>query len=196
MANTSRIRGLVPVGTLSGSPWASHVRMYAVAAANPTAIFRGDAVKLVPSDTAGTWGAETMPAVRAAAAGDALLGVCVGPLVNRAISQTEAPGYLPASTAGFILVAIGTDVLYEVQDDASATIGTTHFGNVGNLVAGAGSATTGVSAYTLNATDTNANTSGHQMLLVSAGAKIDNDPTAVSAKWIVRINNSQIKLGQ
>src|SRR3569623_3609908 len=106
MANVNR-PGFVLIGTISGSPINGNVRKRQMTGS--TAIFPGDAVKL--DDATGL--------VAPAAAGDTLLGVCVGPVVDRSIVSTEPPGYATASSGAYNLEAEGPDKLYELQEGAS-----------------------------------------------------------------------------
>lgn len=193
MANPNKPRGFVPVMTLSGSPWQGMVRMIQIPADFATGVFRGDMLTIASDDTATKLGVAQYPVVEAAAAGSAYYGVYLGPLVNRAISQTEAPGYSPTSTATYGLAVVGIDVVYEIQEDnVGNDLALTDIGSVGDLVAGAGSTTTGVSGHLLDSSDVRANTSGHGLQLVALAPKINND-VGTYAKWLVRINRSQWK---
>lgn len=195
MANVSKIRGFVPVASVSGSSWQGMVRMFAIGSGNATALFRGDAVKLVAADGGGTQGIASYGSIEPAAAVDTILGVFLGPFVNRAIAQTEAPGYIPAATAAFGLVCVGQDVIYEVQDDAAAAFTASDIGKVGNHVATAGSVTTGVSQHTLNTVDTQANTTNHGWLLMALSPR-PNNAYGINGKYEVRINRSAWKIPQ
>lgn len=196
MANVSRIRGARPVFTLSGADWGAHVRKYAHSASDGTALFVGDFVTLDTAHTVttGTIG-NGLACVKSAAAGDALLGVVVGVEVDRTVAATEHPGYCPASTQAMVLVAVGQDVVYEMEEDnVGNDLALTDIGSVGNHVASAGSTTTGQSGFTLDSSDVRANTSGHGLLLVGILQKVNN-AVGTSAKWLVRINRSAFKLG-
>lgn len=188
MANVSRPRGAVPVATLSGSPWAQSVRQYAVASGNSTAVFRGDFMTLNDDGS-----------VSPAAAGGILLGVCVGVKVDRSIAATEHPGYLPASTAGYVLVCVGPDVIYELQEDnTGGPMVATNVGSTGDMVAGAGSTTSGVSGHLLDSSDVIAKDgtpASAQLLVIGLSQKVDN-AVGNDAKWLVRINESALALGQ
>lgn len=189
MANTNRPNGAVPVGTINGSPYSGYVRRYAVDSSNGTAIFRGDFITLEDDGN-----------VAPAAAGGILLGVCVGVEVSRAVAATEHPGYLPASTAGYVLVAVGPDVLYEVQEDSvGGAMPLASVGSTGDIVAGAGSTTTGRSAHVLDSSDViakDAAPGSAQLLVVGLVDRPDNEGAANYARWIVKINESAFALGQ
>lgn len=188
MANANKPRGAVPKFTLSGSDWGSRVRSYPVDSSNATAVFRGDFITLEDDGNC-----------TPAAAGGILLGVCVGVKVDRTVAATEAPGYLPATTAGNILVCVGTDVIYEMQEDGvGGAMVATNVGSTGDIVAGAGSTTTGVSGHLLDSSDViakDASPASAQLLVIGLGAEVDN-AVGTSAKWLVRINESAFALGQ
>lgn len=187
MPNVNRPNGFKPKGTLSGADWSVAVRKYSVAAANASAIGPGDAVKLVDGGT-----------VERAAAGDALLGVCVGVVVDAAVAATVHPGYLPASTAGTLLVTVGRDVIYEVQEDnVGGSMVAANVGSTGDLVAGAVSTTTGLSGMLLDSSDViakDAVPASAQFYVVGLSAQVDNE-IGTDAKWLVMINESQVNLG-
>lgn len=181
MANSDRPSGFTPIMLIDGSPFNSAVRVYPVDAANATAIFVGDAVTL-----------EDDGHVAPAAAGGVVLGVCTGVVVNRTIAATEHPGYLPATTAGYVYVAVGPNVLYEVQEDGvGGALAETNIGNNIDLIAGAGSTTTGRSAHELDSNTATAAGSA-QFRIVDYVHRADNDITAVNSKWIVRVHESHL----
>lgn len=189
MANVDRPNGATPIGTISGAPYNANVRKYPVDASNATAIFRGDFVTLEDDGNCAP-----------AAAGDSILGVCVGVVVTRATAQTEHPGYLPATTAGNILVCEGPDILYEIQEDGNmgASGAQAVVGSNGDIVAGSGSTTTGRSAHELDSSDVtakDASAASAQLRVVAVVDREDNDGTAANAKWIVRINEHMHDLG-
>lgn len=185
MANADRPHGFKPIGTLTGVPWNAATRTYSVASGNGTAIFPGDAVTLASDGT-----------VTPAAAGGIILGVCVGVLPT-VVDEFGVSGYhaalnlqrsyLPASTAGTILVAVGPDILYEVQEDSDASnLALADVGANVDHIAGAGSTTTGVSAHELDSsTVTSAGSAGFRLV-----AKVNSPDNAVgtNCKWIVRLN--------
>lgn len=183
MANIDRPNGLRPLRTLSGSPWSSSVMEFPVDSSNGTAIFIGDAIKLEDDGN-----------VAPSGAAGAIIGVCVGVKVDRAVVETEHPGYLPASTAGNIMVVVAKDVVYEVQEDSvGGAMVATNVGSNGDIAAGTGSTTTGRSAYELDssdviAKDASAATATFRVLALST--RQDNEIGA-EAKWEVIINEHQ-----
>lgn len=185
MANVDRPRGAILIGTIDGSPVNGGVREYAVDSSNSTAIFPGDFVKLEDDGN-----------VAPAAATDSILGVCIGVKVDRAVAATEHPGYLPASTAGNVRVAVGKDYIYEIQEDGNATAAVV--GSNADIVAGAGSTTTGLSAHELDSSDATTNDgspASAQLRIIDYVRKEDNDITLSNAKFVVMINEHQLDLG-
>lgn len=184
MANVDRPNGATPIGRL-GSVQTFTLRKIAVDASNGTAIFKGDFVKREDDGNAAP-----------AAAGNAIYGVCIGVVVNRSVAATEHPGYLPASTAGNILVIVDKDALYEIQEDGNMT--TAVIGSNGDIVAGAGSTTTGRSAHELDSSDVTTNdgsAASAQLRVIDVVDSPDNDGALANAKWIVMINEHQLDLG-
>lgn len=182
MANSDSPRGLIPVGTLSGAPLSFALVEMAVDSSNATAIFRGDLVKLEDDGNAAP-----------AAAGDSAYGVCMGVVVDPAVAATIHPGYLPATTAGTILVAVGPDVLFEIQEDSDGgSLALTAVGSNVDIIAGAGSTTTGVSAHEIDSsTSTDAAPGSAQLRIVGLVQREDNE-VGTNAKWLVRLNENQI----
>jgi hypothetical protein len=152
-----------------------------VDSSNATAIFRGDAVTL-----------ETDGNVTPAAAGGVILGVCEGVVVDREVAATEHPGYLPASTAGYVLVRVEDGALYEVQEDSDG--GDLDAGAVGSNIdhiAGTGSTVSGVSGHEIDSsTLTAAGSAGWR--IVGLVERVDNE-IGTNAKWLVTVHESHLK---
>jgi hypothetical protein len=187
MANVSRPNGATPVSTISGNAWGNSVRRYYVDSSNATAIFKGDFITLEDDGN-----------VTPAAAGGLILGVCTGIDVDRAVAATEHPGYLPASTAGYISVCVGPDTIYEIQEDGvGGAMVATNVGSNGDMVAGTGSTTTGRSGHLLDSSDViakDASAASAQLLVLGLAPRVDNE-IGTSAKWLVRINESAFAYG-
>lgn len=183
MANVDRPNGLRPIRMLDGSPYNAQVMTFPVDASNGTAIFKGDLVVLEDDGN-----------VAPSGAGGAVLGVCVGVSVDRDVAATEHPGYLPASTAGNVLVEIGRNVVFEIQEDsAGGAMALTNIGSNGDVVAGAGSTTTGRSAYELDSSDViakDASAATAQLRVLGLNTRQDNE-VGTNAKWDVIINEHQ-----
>jgi len=184
MANVDRPNGAVAIDSLTGSPVVGKMNPYtADGTVNDAAIFPGDFVTLTANGT-----------VRVAVAAEVILGVCGGievaaPTVedgflsNNNIGVTEHPGYLPADTAGTVLVLDDPDQLFEIQSDGIIT--SVDQGNNAEIVPTAGSTVTGRSAMEVSAT-TIAGTA--QLRLIRPIKRADNDITLTNGRWIVYIN--------
>lgn len=184
MANVNRPNGLTLVGTISGAPFNGNIREYQMTGS--TAIFIGDLIKR--DDTTGL--------VAPAAAGDEVIGVCVGLRVDRAIAATESPGYAPASSGAYIQVAVGPDYIYEIQEDSVGNnIAIANIGSNGDVVAGAGNTTTGTSGYLLDSSDVAAKDSiaaSAQLRLIDFVNREGNE-VGTYGRWLVVINEHALK---
>lgn len=195
MANVDRPNGFIPVGTIDGSPYNAAGREYSVADTYATAIFVGDAVEQV---------ADGSVEAAKAGTGNPILGIVTGIKVTGGkgtveeqgnflssgnLGVEEHPGYGAASTARRVLVETGPDVLYEVQADGILAI--TDLGLNVALIAGAGSTTTGISAHEINSASEVATT--EQFRLVDFKRTPDNDVASANSRWIVRINEHQLR---
>lgn len=151
------------------------VNKYDVDATNATAIFVGDFVKL-----------EADGNVAPAAAGNRILGVCVGVMDDY---DDLSRRYLPATTAGKILVADSPDTVFEVQEDDGGTALTSAArGALVDIVAGAGSATTSISAHELD--QDSVDTTSGQLRLLSI-TDVENNDYGDNADWLVLINEHE-----
>lgn len=179
MANVDAPRGATPVNR-SGANHTGNVQKFEVDSSNGTAIFVGD---FVVQEADGN--------VTPASAGDNndILGVVTSVQVDLDVAATEHPGYLPASTAGHVFVALAQDGQYfRIQDNG--TLGSDARGARANFEANAGSATTGRSAHEINASSEGTGVE-HQLVLVDAVDSPDNDITSANADWIVAVNLPQ-----
>ena len=188
MANISKIRGFIPVKHVNGSPYNGQANIYAVAAADGTAIFVGDPVKLA-SDA----NAQGIQQVTKATAGAAILGVCVG-IINPKLDPVggnmtagsialDTPQYRPASTAAYILVCDAPDVVYEAEavtgSNASYSFAVADVGLNADASTVAGSTVTGTSAASLNMAGAAA-TATLQFKILGVVQRPDNEITGAS----------------
>lgn len=181
MANADRPSGFRFVGNIDGADPNGALRAYSVDASNATAIFRGDALTL-----------EADGNVTPAAAGGVVLGICEGIKLDPDTLATEHPGYLPASTAGTVLVRVGPNAMYEVQEDSdSANLALTDVGANIDLVAGAGSTVSGVSGHELDSDSATAAGSA-QFRIIGKVDRVDNE-VGTNCKWIVTVHESHLK---
>lgn len=187
MANVSRVNGLRPVKHINGSPWNGQVNRYWIAAADGTATFVGDIVKL-----SGTADVDGTASVVQAAAGNRPVGVIVGMEPNP-LDLTQ--NYRPASqnlanqNAGrWVYVCDAPDVIFEVQSNGTTSVA--DVGLNGDVTVGAGSTTTGQSGMQWDDA-TKQTTSTLVLQLVGFVPRSDNELGVASAKLLVRFNVHQ-----
>ncbi len=175
MANVNRPRGARAVRMTNGSENIPQ-NSYSVDASNETAIFLGDFITM-----------ETDGNVKPAAAGGRLLGVCVG--VDGDLDNLGRR-HLPATTAGTIFVADSPDTMFELQEDDGGTALTSaeRFALV-DIVAGAGSATTSISAHELD--QDSVDTTSGQLRLHGLAGEDPNNAYGDNADWLVTINEHE-----
>lgn len=188
MANVLRVNGFEPVRNLNGASWNGRLTRYIVAAADATAIFPGDAVKL--STTGDADGYRT---IAQAAAGDALVGVVVGFVADYA--NLNAAPYRVASTRRIALVCDDPNVLFEAQEDGDTTpIAVASLGLNVNFIVGSGSTSTGTSAMQLDSS-TVATTATLPFKLIEVANRSNNvliTAGQANTRWLVKINNHQL----
>jgi hypothetical protein len=203
MANTSKIRGFIPVKHSSGAPYNGQANIYAVLAADATALFVGDPVKLD-----GTGHTSGIASVTKATAGASVHGVVVGVINTKLDPVTGAmtsgsialdtPQYRPASTLQYVLVADAPDLIYEVEAvtgaNAAYAFAVADIGLNADLATVAGSTTTGNSAAALDMS-TKATTATLQFKVLGSVQRVDNEPTGNSTKVHVKINNTSMGTG-
>jgi hypothetical protein len=143
MPNINRPQGLRPTRHVNGSPWNGQADVFAVLAADATALFVGDVVKL-----SGTADANGVAAINRLTADSELpLGVIVGFVPD--YTNLNIPGqFRTASTARYALVTTDPTILYEVQANGTTVI--TDVGLNAGITYTAGSTATGQSAMVLN----------------------------------------------
>lgn len=187
MANVSRAFGARPIKHLNGSPWNGQVNKYWIAAADGTATFVGDIVKL--SGTADTDGNASVVQV---AAGDKPVGVIVWMEPNPLdLTQNYRPASqnLASQNAGrWVYVADSPDLVLEMQ--GSGTTSAVDVGLNSDVIVGAGSTTTGQSAMTWSDA-AKAGTSTLVFQLIGFVQRPDNEIGSANAKLLVRFNVHQ-----
>lgn len=184
MANANVPRGLSPVRYLSGAPYNGAVTLYSVPAADATAIFVGDPVKLV--GTSQTINGQVFADIAQAATGNVILGAVV------AVMPTDRDSliYRAASTSRIIAVADDPNLVFEIQDVNSGTpLAAADIGLNVNFVVAAGNAFTGQSGVTIDNT-TEATTNTLDLKIAGFVNRADNEIGA-AANYLVRINRHQ-----
>lgn len=206
MPNISRIRGFTPVKHTSGAPYNGQGNLYAIAAADATALFIGDPVVLD-----GSANAAGIATVTKAAATGPVLGVITGfvpvnldPATGSMTAGSvvlDTPQYRAASTARYVFVEDSDDVIYEVEEatgsNASYTYLTADVGLNASHTTVAGSTTTGQSAAALDMS-TKATTNTLPWKILGTVQRVDNESfTGVSTavKVLVKINSATLGNG-
>lgn len=180
MANTNSPAGFQVYGSTIGSDMNGKVVKCAVRAADATALFVGDAVKLDTTQD----NALGLTNVAALAADGPVYGVVVGIEVDGANINTP---YRLASTARTLLVNIDPNTVYVAQVDASVALADLNK-NI-SWATGTGNTATGISGHKLT-TPATTNTLGWKMLGLLQSS--DNAPASAYNKVLCKINNSQI----
>ncbi|WP_299076558.1 hypothetical protein [uncultured Paraglaciecola sp.] len=184
MANVDRVNGFTPIRHLTGAPYNGQMEEYAITAADSTAVFVGDLVKL-----SGEADSEGRATVAQAAAGDAVVGVVVGLGVDPDKLNIT---YREASTYRKVLVANAPDLIFEVQADA--VLAAASVGLNADFVVAAGSTTTGRSGMELDAS-TAATTATLPLKIHRMNSRVDNEIDVTNAKIEVMINVHQLAAG-
>lgn len=194
MANTSRVNGFQPVKDLNGAPWNGQATRYVVAAADTTALFVGDLVKL--AGTTGTGDYLGIRGVTQAAASDALVGVVVG--FDIVPDSLNTPQYRAASTQRGVWVVDDPNALFVAQEDGASTpIAMADVGLNVNFVVAAGSTVTGASGMQIDS-NTTTTTATMSLKLIEPLLVSNNELTTSGqsyTRWVVKINNHQLSAG-
>lgn len=184
MANVNRVNGFRPVKHLNGSPFNGQVNTYFVRAADATALFVGDLVKLDGGSDAKGVRSVTQATASAASCG-VVVGFAFDPL------DLNTPQYRRASTARYALVADSPDLILEVQEDAvGGALASDSVGLNSDIIVGSGSTTTGTSGMQLD-TSTAATGATLPLKIVGFSTAQDNEVGNALAKVLVTINNHQ-----
>jgi hypothetical protein len=180
MANGDTAFGLKPVRMKDGSSYAGCVDMFYLPSSVATNAFVGDPVKLAGSaDSAG------VASIALCAATDTITGAIVG--FADAASMTL--GYGAASTARYVLVCHGQDVLFEIQEDSDGgALAADDIGLNADIIVAAGSTFTRRSGVELD-TSTKATTVTLGLRIVGLAQRPDN-AIGANAKVLVSLNDT------
>lgn len=194
MANVNRVNGFRPVKSLTGAAPNMQATRYVVAAADTTALFVGDLVKL--SGATGTGDYLGIRGVTQAAASDAVCGVVVG--FDIVPDSLNTPQYRAASTQRGVFVVDDPNELFVAQEDGVTTpIAMADVGLNVNFVVAAGSTVSGASGMQIDS-NTTTTTATMTLKLVEPLAVSDNELTTSGqsyTRWVVKINNHQLSAG-
>jgi hypothetical protein len=191
MANFNNPNGFTPVGTISGSNWQGKVRQYIANSDTAADLAIGDAVTM-----------EAGGNLELAGAGGVVFGVVVGvkPVDELSAfgegSQAHVSGLnlednrfdKSAGVDKYVMVAVGPDVLYEVQGDETGN-GIADIGSPGDLVGGASG--TARSIQELDTSDVDAATTTSSFMVYDIVRRPDNEVGAANDRYIVAIHEYQ-----
>lgn len=196
MANTNAPSGLSPVKYLNGAPWSGQANVYYIASNDTNAFAIGDPVKSNGSaDTNGVPGVT----LASAGTGNPVRGVIIsagaiqegGPYVDPTNLNTTI---IPATKtkAYYVLVVDDPNVIFEIQEDNAGTAFTAdEVGLNANLKSGTNNGY--VSGWVVdNAGET---TTATLQLRLLGLARRANNAFGLAAKWLVLINNHELKAG-
>ena len=181
MANADTPSGFRPIGGLDGSPYNGGTIRCAILAADGTATFIGDLVKL-----SGTAAADGSPAVIRSTAGDATVAFGVVTSFEASPETSLEDQYRKASTLRYCQVVPALDNLFVIQ--CSGTSAITDIGEAADILATAGSAVTGMSGMELEATIG----TGDQVLMLGLSREPNNE-FGTNANLVVRINETSLR---
>jgi hypothetical protein len=197
MANPDARFGLMPVGTLSGSPWQASVRKYNVSSSYATALFIGDPVDFDTTASNIATAARYPYVIRSAFTnGTYSIGaiVAVEPDPDN-LTRT----YSPASTAAVVHVCTAPDAIYRIRDDGGAILTNVALTqNAVGIFTHSGDTVTGLSGMELDAgtTDAPAADASNTMLILGLADISDNEfdgSTDTRMVWEVMINMHRFK---
>lgn len=181
MPNANVAFGLKPVRNIDGSSYNGNVDMFFVPASDSTALYIGD-----PVTFAGSADAAGIPTIARTANNSAITGAVVGFVPD---GVTNVAGFRAASTAAYVLVAHGQDLLFEIQEDAvGGAIAAADIGLNADIIVAAGSSTTKRSGTMLD-TSTKATTITLPLKIRRLVQRPDNEIGA-NAKVLVSLNNT------
>jgi hypothetical protein len=197
MANANVPSGLSPVMYLNGAAWNGQARMYRIISTDGSAYALGDPVM---TDT-GNASALGVASVKLASAGDGnvIRGVIVGtmgnlyggPGVDPASPQTTI---IPASKLHDYYVKVVDDpfVIFEIQSFQGSYTAADISKNC-NLKSGTNNGY--VSGWTLDDTAASNVAVTRQLKILGVAQRADNVVVGLYTKWLVQINNHELKAG-
>lgn len=189
MANADKPNGFRPIRYLNGAPYNGAVTKYVFPAADGTATFIGDLVKL-----SGTGDATTgLRTIVQGVATDAAVGVLVG--LEPDPTALDTPNYRRASTRRIAYVADDPNLLFVAQEDGDTDpLEMVDAGLNVSPIVGTGSTVTGASAMEIDS-NTEATTATLVLKLIEPLQTPDNELVAAGqtgTRWLVKINNHQL----
>lgn len=188
--------GLQPINSVDGKPYAGATRLIPIASTYNTAIFNGDIVRVAAG---GTIQKSTVTVDSTTAAANNTYGVFMGVQYVNAQGQTVQAQYYPgnaAATSAFAYVVDDPMAAFKVAVTFSgnATVTTVNQSIVGTNMSvrqGTGSTTTGDSAVSVYATNSEGNAAALPVRVVEVVPETATSSTAFT-EVIVKLNNPQI----
>jgi len=188
--------GLQPINSVDGKPYAGATRLIPIASTYNTAIFNGDIVRVAAG---GTIQKSTVTVDSTTAAANNTYGVFMGVQYVNAQGQTVQAQYYPgnaAATSAFAYVVDDPMAAFKVAVTFSgnATVTTVNQSIVGTNMSvrqGTGSTTTGDSAVSVYATNSEGNAAALPVSVVEVVPETATSSTAFT-EVVVKLNNPQI----
>jgi hypothetical protein len=188
--------GLQPINSVDGKPYAGATRLIPIASTYNTAIFNGDIVRVAAG---GTIQKSTVTVDSTTAAANNTYGVFMGVQYVNAQGQTVQAQYYPgnaAATSAFAYVVDDPMAAFKVAVTFSgnATVTTVNQSIVGTNMSvrqGTGSTTTGDSAVSVYATNSEGNAAALPVRVVEVVPETATSSTAFT-EVVVKLNNPQI----
>lgn len=184
MANADTPSGAKLVGSFSQAMANGQIHAYTVLAADSTALFMGDFVKLTGTLGLGDDG-EYHPVVTQAAATNALVGFVVGFKPNSTYLNQI---YRTASTLRTVYVMDDPYVRFSIQTNGTGAVG--DVGQNADIVVGTGSTVTGLSAMEIDQTTLTSDSA--QLRITDIVRRADNT-VGDYVDWICFINKHEYK---
>ena len=178
--------GLRPIGKVGQNRDNQGLSEYSVAA-NATAIYQGDAVKMANTGT-----------IVVAGAGGAITGALTGIFFTDAnTSKATYANHLNASNTATDIVGFISDDPYErfeIQSNNAGASATTDIFNVADIVYAAGSSPDFVSQVELDDSTLAAGSSATLQILGLSKDPSNNTVGAANVNWVVRINENELDM--
>jgi len=188
--------GLQPINSVDGKPYAGATRQLPIASTYNTAIFNGDIVRVAAG---GTIQKSTVTVDSTTAAANNTYGVFMGVQYVNAQGQTVQAQYYPGNAAATSALAYVVDdpmaaFKVAVTFSGNATVTTVNQSIVGTNMSvrqGTGSTTTGDSAVSVYATNSEGNAAALPVRVVEVVPETATSSTAFT-EVVVKLNNPQI----
>lgn len=192
MANVDKPNGFRPFRYLNGAPYNGAVTKYVFPAADGTATFVGDLVKLSGTGDTAT-GLRTIAQAAASTDGSSVVGVLVGLEVDP--TNLNTPQYRVASTRRIAYVVDDPNVLFVAQEDGDTDpLEMVDAGMNVNFIVGTGSTVTGASAMEIDS-NTESTVAAFPLKLIEPVQTPDNELVSAgqtATRWVVKLNNHQL----